>query len=155
MTTIQRIWRLRSTLLRLRATRCLDCGYVSFPPKAACPKCGSRNIVREELPKEGKVLTYTILNVPIKGFEDQAPLIVALIKLGDARVLAQLTDVKPEDIKTGMEVIATVRRTAPTLDGVVPYVVKFRPKEAEQKITLGVTPTLKSSTNPSGNKENK
>ncbi len=127
MTTIQRIWRLRTTLLKLTATRCLDCGYVSFPPKAACPRCGSKNIVREELPKTGELLTYTVLNIPIKGFEDQAPLAVGIIKLGDARMLAQLTDVTPESIKTGMKVVATVRRTAPTLDGVVPYVVKFRP----------------------------
>jgi len=136
MTTIQRIWRLRSTLLRLTATRCLDCGYVSFPPKAACPKCGSRNVVREELPKVGSVITYTVLNVPIKGFEEQAPLIVGLIKLGEARMLAQLTDVKPEDVKIGMKVAATVRRTATTLDGVVPYVVKFRPIRIEEKKSL-------------------
>ena len=127
MTTIQRIWRLRNTLLKLTATRCLDCGFVSFPPKAACPKCGSKNVIREELPREGEVLTYTILNVPIKGFENQAPLIIAIIKLGDARVLAQLTDVQPEEVEVGMKVIATIRRTAPTLDGVVPYVIKFRP----------------------------
>ncbi len=87
--------------------------------------------MREELPKSGELLTYTVLNVPIKGFEAQAPLIVGLIKLGDARVLAQLTDVKPEEVKAGMRVVATVRRTAPTLDGVVPYVVKFRPVEKE------------------------
>jgi len=151
ITTIQRIWRLRSTLLHLRATRCLDCGYVSFPPKAACPKCGSRNIVREELPKEGKVLTYTVLNVPIKGFEDHTPLIVALIQLGDAKVLAQLTDVSPEDVRLGMKVVSTVRRTAPTLDGVVPYVVKFRPKEKIREESTTIKPPLKDKDNKTRN----
>jgi len=127
VTTIQRIWRLRNRLIRLSGTKCQDCGLVTYPPKAACPKCGSRNLIEIELPRKGEVLTYTILNVPIKGFEQYAPLIIAIIKLGDAKVLAQLTDVKPEEVRVGMKVQATIRRTAPTLDGVVPYVVKFKP----------------------------
>lgn len=150
MTTIQRIWRLRNTLLKLTATRCLDCGYISFPPKAACPKCGSKNVIREELPREGEVLTYTVLNVPIKGFETYAPLIIAIIKLGDARVLAQLTDVKPNEAEMGMKVVATIRRTAPTLDGVVPYVIKFRPLRSE--LEAG-SPTEPEATKASGEKQ--
>jgi len=133
MTTIQRIWRLRETLLKLTATRCLECGYVSFPPKASCPKCGSRNLVKERLPQSGRVVSYTVLNVPIKGFEEQAPLIIAIIQLGEAKILSQLTDVSPEDVYVGMEVESTIRRTAPTLDGVVPYVLKFKPKHKEEK----------------------
>ncbi len=132
MTTIQRIWRLRNRLIRLSGTKCQDCGLVTYPPKAACPKCGSRNLIEIELPHEGEVLTYTVLNVPIKGFEQYAPLIIAIIKLGEAKVLAQLTDVKPEEVRVGMRVRATIRRTAPTLDGVVPYVVKFKPVRGEE-----------------------
>ena len=132
MTTIQRIWRLRNRLIRLSGTKCQDCGLVTYPPKAACPKCGSTNLIEIELPREGEVLTYTILNVPIKGFEQYAPLIIAIIRLGDAKVLAQLTDVKPEEVRVGMKVRATIRRTAPTLDGVVPYVVKFKPIRHEE-----------------------
>ncbi len=131
MTTIQRIWRLRDRLIRLSGTKCNKCGLVTYPPKAACPRCGSRDVIEIELPREGEVLTYTILNVPIKGFEDYAPLVIALIKLGEAKVLAQLTDVRPEEVKVGMKVKATIRRTAPTLDGVVPYVVKFKPVRGE------------------------
>ncbi len=132
MTTIQRIWRLRNRLIRLSGTKCQDCGFVAYPPKAVCPKCGSRNLIEIELPREGEVLTYTMLNVPIKGFEQYAPLVIAIIKLGDAKVLAQLTDVKPEEVQEGMRVQATIRRTAPTLDGVVPYVVKFKPIRGEE-----------------------
>ncbi len=132
MTTIQRIWRLRNRLIRLSGTKCQDCGLVTYPPKAACPKCGSRNLIEIELPREGEVLTYTVLNIPIKGFEQYAPLIIAIIKLGEAKVLAQLTDVKPEEVRVGMRVQATIRRTAPTLDGVVPYVVKFKPIRGEE-----------------------
>jgi len=127
MTTIQRIWRIKNILLRLISTRCLECGFIAYPPKASCPKCGSRKVVEEELPKVGEVLTYTVINVPLKGFEEFTPLIIGLIKLGDAKVLAELVDVKPEDVHIGMKVVATLRRSAKTLDGVIPYVLKFKP----------------------------
>ncbi len=127
MTTIQRIWRIKNTLLRLLSTRCLDCGFVAYPPKASCPKCGSRRLIKEELPKIGEVLSYTVINVPLRGFEEFTPLIICLIKLGEAKVLAELVDVKPGNVHIGMKVMATLRRSAKTLDGVIPYVVKFRP----------------------------
>lgn len=127
MTTIQRVWRLKNTLLNLLASRCSVCGHVTYPPKMRCPVCGSRELREESLPREGEVLSYTIIRVPAKGFEDFTPLIIALIKLGDAKVLAEVVDVKPEEMSVGMRVAATVRRTAQTIDGGVPYVIKFKP----------------------------
>lgn len=129
MTTIQRVWRIKDVLLNIMASRCLTCNYVAFPPKARCPKCGSEDVIRESLPREGEVLTYTVIQVPAKGFEEFAPLVIALIKLGDARILSEVVEVKPEEMRIGMKVVATVRRTAKTIDGGVPYVVKFRPLE--------------------------
>jgi len=127
LTTIQRVWRLKNTLLSLLASRCSVCGHVTYPPKMRCPVCGSRELREESLPREGEVLSYTIIRVPAKGFEDFTPLIIALIKLGDAKVLAEVVDVKPEEVSVGMRVVATVRRTAQTIDGGVPYVIKFKP----------------------------
>jgi len=127
LTTIQRVWRLKNTLLNLLASRCSVCGHVTYPPKMRCPVCGSRELREESLPREGEVLSYTIIRVPAKGFEDFTPLIIALIKLGDAKVLAEVVDVKPEEMSVGMRVAATVRRTAQTIDGGVPYVIKFKP----------------------------
>lgn len=127
MTTIQRVWRLKNTLLNLLASRCSVCGHVTYPPKMRCPVCGSRELREESLPREGEVLSYTIIRVPAKGFEDFTPLIIALIKLGDAKVLAEVVDVKPEEVSVGMRVVATVRKTAQTIDGGVPYVIKFKP----------------------------
>jgi len=127
LTTIQRVWRLKNTLLNLLASRCSVCGHVTYPPKMRCPVCGSRELREESLPREGEVLSYTIIRVPAKGFEDFTPLIIALIKLGDAKVLAEVVDVKPEEVSVGMRVVATVRKTAQTIDGGVPYVIKFKP----------------------------
>ena len=125
MTTVQRIWRFKNRLIKLTASKCRKCGYVSYPPKKACPKCGSRDVSLVELPRKGKVLTYTVLNVPIKGFN--GPIIIALIKLGEATIMSEIIDVSPEDVNIGMEVEATIAPSARTLDGAIPYVVKFRP----------------------------
>jgi len=125
MTTIQRIWRFKDRLIKLMASKCNNCGFTAYPPKSACPRCGSKNLQMIELPRRGKVISYTILNVPIKGFE--APLIIALIKLNDAIVMSEIINADPNNIKIGMEVEATIAPSARTLDGAIPYVVKFKP----------------------------
>jgi len=125
--SFQRIWRLKDIYLNLIATKCLDCGYVSYPPKAACPKCSSRKVERVKLNDVGKVVSYTVITVPIEGFEKLSPFIIALVDVGGAKILTQLTNVSADEVRIGMEVEATVRRTAETLDGYIPYVVKFRP----------------------------
>lgn len=128
--TFQRIWRLKDVLLDLVGIKCLDCGYTSYPPKTACPKCSSRNVKKIALGGFGKVISYTVVNVPIEGFENMLPLVIALVETENGRVLTQLTNVKPEEVYIGMEVEATVRRSAMTLDGYVPYIVKFKPKRS-------------------------
>ena len=64
-----------------------------------------------------------------KGFGDQTPYVVALIRLSEGPlVAAQLTDVAPEDVAIGMVVQMVTRRlrTDGPL-GPVHYACKFRP----------------------------
>lgn len=134
MTTLQRIWRMKNILLNISASKCLRCGYTIYPPKMRCLRCGSGEVVYANLPREGEVLSYTVIRTPAKGFEEFAPLIIALIRLGEAKILSEVVEVNPEEMKVGMKVIATVRRTARTIDGGLPYVVKFKPLEREPKV---------------------
>ena len=129
MLTIQRVWRLQEKLIKLVGTECARCGYVCYPPKAACPRCGSREIREIYLPREGKVLTYTILNVPVEGFESKVPLIIALVELGKARILTQLTDVEVGKVYVGMPVEATIRKSPQMIEGATHYIIKFKPIE--------------------------
>ncbi len=127
MLTIQRVWRLQEKLIKLVGTECTECGYVCYPPKAACPRCGSREIREIHLPREGKVLTYTVLNVPVEGFESKVPLIIALVELGKARILTQLTDVEADEVYVGMPVEATIRKSPQIIEGATHYIIKFKP----------------------------
>ncbi|AGN01800.1 hypothetical protein L593_09275 [Salinarchaeum sp. Harcht-Bsk1] len=70
--------------------RCGDCGHATAAPKAACARCGSRDLDRIELPTEGEVWARTRIEIAPADFD--GPYTVALVDLGEAKVLARLTD---------------------------------------------------------------
>lgn len=130
-----RVWRERVPRYRLVGKRCKKCGRIIYPPRPACPACGSRDLEDVELPRTGIVETYTIIYTVMDGFRDKAPLPIAIVRLDNgARVLAPLTDIDPEEIKTGMRVEAVLRRIKRDGEhGLIAYGVAFRPVLYEQR----------------------
>ena len=120
-------WRIRDRYYRLIGSRCKDCGDEFFPPVYRCKGCGSERITDKEMPKTGKIVTYTVLHEPLPGFEAQAPLYLAVVELGNgARVLTQIVDSPADSVKTGAAVRATVRRAMVDGDsGQIMYGYKF------------------------------
>jgi len=120
-------WRIRDRYYRLIGSRCTKCGAESFPPVYRCRKCGSYEIKDAEMPKTGRILTYTILHEPMPGFEAQAPFPLAIVKLANgATVLTQIVDSPEESVKTGAKVRATLRRAKVDGDsGQIVYGYKF------------------------------
>ena len=103
-------WRIRDRYYRLIGSRCVDCGKEFFPPVYKCKACGSERIKDKEMPRTGKIMTYTILHEPLPGFDAQAPLYLAVVKLDNgAKVLSQVVD-SQEGVRTGAKVRATIRR---------------------------------------------
>ena len=77
----------------------------------------------------GEVFSFTTMyNVP-KGYEEQKPYSVALIRLDDGPMItAQLTDVDAPDIYIGMRVEMVTRKLREEGDeGQIIYGYKFRP----------------------------
>jgi uncharacterized OB-fold protein len=104
-------WRIRDRYYRLVGNKCVKCGMEFFPPVYKCRKCGSEELEDKEMPKEGKIITYTQLHEPLPGFEAQAPFYLAVVELENgARVLTQVVDSPDEAVKSGAKVRATVRR---------------------------------------------
>ncbi|MDV3293704.1 MAG: Zn-ribbon domain-containing OB-fold protein [Nitrososphaerales archaeon] len=104
-------WRMREKYYRLMGNKCEKCGAEYFPPVYKCRKCGSESVADKEMPKSGKILTYTQLHEPLPGFEAQAPFFLAVVELENgARVLTQIVDSSDEEVKTGARVRATIRR---------------------------------------------
>jgi uncharacterized OB-fold protein len=104
-------WRIKDRYYRLIGSKCSACGEEFFPPVYRCRACGSERLKDKEMPKTGKIVTYTLLHEPLPGFEEQAPFYLAVVKLENgAKILTQIVDSPPESIKTGSEVMATIRR---------------------------------------------
>ena len=77
----------------------------------------------------GKVYSFTVIRTPPEGFEMFVPYPMAIIELEEgARVVSQLVDCKPEDVKMGMNVEACFRKIREeNRSGLVLYGFKFRP----------------------------
>ncbi|NPA05615.1 MAG: Zn-ribbon domain-containing OB-fold protein [Crenarchaeota archaeon] len=124
-----KLWRRRLQHYRLEAARCRDCGKTIYPPRPRCPYCGSRNLEKLSLlGKKGKLVTYTVEYTVPAGFREQAPLVIGIAEIEGARILASMTDVDPEELRTGMCVEPVLRRIRSTDPyGVIAYAVKLRP----------------------------
>ncbi|WP_099211712.1 Zn-ribbon domain-containing OB-fold protein [Thermococcus henrietii] len=125
---VSRYWRHFREKYRLIGGKCEN-GHVFFPYRQVCPVCGSKNVEEYEFSGRGKVLTWTIVRNPPSGFEYYKPYPLALVQLEEGPVvLAQLTDVDPEEIHEGMEVEVVTRKVREfEEDGIILYGYKFRP----------------------------
>jgi len=81
-----------------------------------------------EMPRIGKIISYTKVYVPPEGFKNEAPYYLAIIELENkARVLSQIVDSEPEKIKIGAKVKKVFRRIAePDKYGTITYGYKFK-----------------------------
>ena len=106
-----RAWREYPQKYRLEAEKC-GCGKINYPPRVVCPECGGRSFETVVMPREGTVVTYTVVRVPPTGFVDQSPLPIAIIELTNGvRLMAQIGDVAdPEELHIGMKVRLEFRR---------------------------------------------
>jgi uncharacterized OB-fold protein len=120
------------------ARQCRDCGDISFPPFRYCLKCSSREeTVEKVLSNEGVLASYTIARQVMPGFNPDYILANVRLKDDPSLVLvAQLTDVKAEDVEIDMELTMVPKIIKMLMNGekVVSYC--FRPKDPA-KLTLG------------------
>ncbi|AET31875.1 Zn-ribbon domain-containing OB-fold protein [Pyrobaculum ferrireducens] len=121
-------WRNIPQYYRLVAKRCRKCGSIHYPPVARCG-CGSKDLEDVELPREGKLLEFTVLHQVGTDFLKQKPLILGLVELTNGvKIVAQIVDAQPEKLAPGVKVEAVFRRVVVDgKHGLVMYGYKFRP----------------------------
>lgn len=121
-------WRRREARYKLIASKCKSCERAHYPPVRVCPSCGG-DVERVELPREGRLISYSVVYAASKGARDKSPVVLGLIDLGVAKILAEITDASPEELRPGMEVEAAFRRLDHDgNEGLIVYGVKFRPR---------------------------
>jgi hypothetical protein len=112
----------------LRIQKCNDCGNKMFPARLYCTNCMSQNLGWQGVTGKGTVYSYSIAYeyppARVAKFLS-TPYVIALVDLEEGvRILTNIIDCKPEDIKIDMPV--AVKFTDIGENVVLP---KFRPAE--------------------------
>jgi len=121
----------------LIGAKCKACGAINIPQGLNCLKCG-RALESEPLKLSGKGRIYSFTTISRGGsppeFSTQQNLVgtyhVAVVELDEGpKIVAQMAECKPEDLRIGLRVEATFRRIYED-DGMIRYGIKFRPSRA-------------------------
>ena len=107
--------------------RCAACGAHRFPARDICSRCLSREAVWTPVSGRGTVFSWAIMHqVYHPGFAAEVPYAVVVIELDEgARLVSNLVDCTPADIRAGMPVEVVFDDVAP--DVTLP---KFRPRRS-------------------------
>ena len=109
---------------RLVAQRCAGCGELHHPPRPVCPRCHSVEHDFIELAGTGVVYSFALLHYP-QHPAFTYPVVAVLVDLDEGvRVLSNLVDVEPADVRIGLEVEVAFEPTV--ADMAVPV---FRPRD--------------------------
>lgn len=125
-----RYWREIPQRYRYEAVKCKKCGKVCFPPRIVCPVCKAREFENVVVSTAGSLETFTVIRVAPSQFVDQAPYAIGIVDLGDGvRVLCQVADVEPEELKIGMKLRLEFRKIQKEHeDGILCYGYKAVPE---------------------------
>ena len=91
---------------KIDGTVCKQCGAKFFPPRADCATCLSKEMEWFEMPKKGRLKTFTTAYYAPFGFEADPPYTMGVVDFGDGlKLFARIAkSIKPEDVKVGMDV---------------------------------------------------
>lgn len=97
---------------KVYASKCPNCGKISFPPVADCSSCLRSGLEWIALQGEGEIETFTHIVIRPQSFQSNPTYTVAVAKMKEGvRVLAWLTGTKLGNAKIGMKVKLVAKET--------------------------------------------
>jgi uncharacterized OB-fold protein len=122
---------------QLIASRCTQCGIVTFPTQGSCPRCGSTTMEEHLLARRGRLWAWTTQDFPPPAppyagpaGDDFEPFGIGYVELGDeVRVEARLTIADPDALKNGMEMELVIVPFRADDDGNEVVTFAFRPAD--------------------------
>jgi hypothetical protein len=129
---VSQSWRTRAQRYTLQGEQCPACSAYIFPPRDVCPACEAEAKTIYQFSGKGEVYSFTTITDAPAGFEEQAPYVLAIVRLDEGpMVTAQLTDLdRAPDIGMRVEMVTRKLRSDGT-QGVILYGYKFRPAVAQ------------------------
>lgn len=122
-------WRRFDERYRLAGTHCTNCDEYFFPKRMVCPNCRRKGKIElVEMPREGKIISFTEVFVGPEGFENETPYFMAIIELPNkVKILGQIVDSNREKIKIGSQVKKMFRKISDTHhEEAIAYGYKFK-----------------------------
>ena len=109
---------------KLLVQKCGACGAYQTLPQSYCRHCLSENLQWTQARGTGKIYSFTIVHrAPSSAFEKDLPYTVALVELDEgARMMSNIVEIEPQDVRVGMPVEAVFDAISPTIS-----LPKFRP----------------------------
>ena len=112
---------------KLQVKQCGACRRYHWPPRLGCPHCGSDAVEWVAVAPRGTVYSWTVVHrSQTPGFESEVPYAVVLVALDEAagvRIVGNLVNLEPDQLKAGLAVEAVF---TPAGDGAV-TLVNWRP----------------------------
>jgi len=114
--SIERIRRFFEALAegKVLATRCKETGTIYFPPQLDCPEAPDSEVEWVEMPREGELLTWTVINTKPYTFSHYDDYIVGVARMSNGvNVLAWVRERDPSKLRVGMKVRLEVVKREP------------------------------------------
>ena len=122
--------------VRLKGTKCRNCGEVFLGKHIGCENCGSEDLEPVILGNKGKLWSFTVVDAPPPGDykggpkDPFTPFGVGLVELPEGcRIIAPLSTNKPEDLKACIdkEMELVVEKLYENEEGNEVMAFKFKP----------------------------
>jgi len=118
----------------LRFQRCAGCGAYRHPPAPLCPRCRSAQVHWELASDDAELFSYTIVHhAASAALKDAVPYNVAIVafpSLGSLRIVSNVIDAAPADLRIGMPLGLVWQRVAK--DRQLPLFRKRPPQAAKR-----------------------
>ena len=120
------LWRDNRGGLALCGVKCKRCGFIQYPARRVCISCGTRDEMEPYrfADKVGKVFTFSHNNL---AASIDPPTTIAAVDFPEGgRIMCDMTDRNPEEVRVGMPVEMTFRRIR-SVGGIHDYWWKCQP----------------------------
>jgi uncharacterized protein len=93
---------------KLFLCRCKKCGYEMIPPRPVCSRCLGRDLEWAEVPREGKILSFSEVYVSSDRFQKLVPYVVCIAEFGAGLKIPGIVRASPSALNVGSTIVVVV-----------------------------------------------